>query len=82
MVNCIDCKYYSSNLYLRCAVNPTALGGCEMGEVGEPLTPNKDHINVYPTDYLTASFRYPDYSPRTIVEILTAASLNNLGRLP
>lgn len=37
MINCIDCKYYSSNPYLRCAVNPTALGGCEMGEVREPL---------------------------------------------
>ena len=37
MINCIDCKYYSSNPYLRCAVNPTALGSCEMGEVGEPL---------------------------------------------
>lgn len=37
MINCTDCKYHSNNPYLRCAVNPAALGGCEMGEVGEPL---------------------------------------------
>lgn len=65
MINCIDCKYYSSNPYLRCAVNPMALGGCEMGEVGEPIPSNEPQlVNVTgysPIAIATDHFPFSDY---------------------
>lgn len=50
MINCIDCKYYSSNPYLSCAVNPMAVQGCEMGEVGEPLNSDELDFPVWPPE--------------------------------
>jgi hypothetical protein len=96
MIKCVDCKFYSSEPYLRCAVNPLEAfsGGCEMGETrdGYFKAYKQNKLEVFEVDYdrfrclreqanSDVNFK-SNYSPEEVTRIYNDVALRNLGSLP